>query len=207
MIGWPVTCVLSLLAGYVLPKLTRKRKVLSWSIIAENALIPSDLRDALSVPITIEVGGVSPKSLTLVTLRIGNAGDEVIENVTAAITVNNKATVLYIKPSEDLGEFQKHVEGTAETSRAAVTFSYLNPRTIVDFELLLSDYEEGSLLLDSSGPGLELRRRDVNRWDFSTSFLKGIGLSVVGVRYDPTANSMSEIAAELKSLRRFLQQK
>lgn len=208
MVGWPVSCVLSILAGgYIIPKLTRKRKILSWATVSETALIPSDLRQTVSVPITIEVGGVSPKSLSLVIVRVGNSGNEVIENVTAAITVNQQAKVLYIKPAEDLGEFQKHVQGAIEGGKTTLSFTFLNPRIAVDFELLLSDYEEGSLTVDSTGAGLELHRREANKWDISTSILKSVGLSLAGVRYDPSAASMFEIAAELKALRRYLQQK
>jgi hypothetical protein len=70
-----------------------------------------------------------------------------------------------------------------------------------------SDYEEGTLILDASGPGLEVHRREANKWDISPSILKSIGLSLAGIRYDPSAASMAEIAAELKALRRFLQKK
>jgi hypothetical protein len=199
--------LLSLAVGYLVPKLTRKRKVLSWAMLSETALVPSDLNQTVSVPITIQVGGVTPASLTLVSLRIGNSGNEVIENVTAAITLNQGARIIYIKPADSLGEFQKHVERVVTESGATVLFAFINPRNFVDFELLLSDYEEGSLVLDSSGPGLELRRRDATKWDLPTSVLKGFGLSLAGIRYDPAVASMGEIAAELKSLRRLLQKK
>jgi len=207
VIGWPVTCVFSLAAGYAIPKLTRKRKILSWAMLSETALVPSDLNQTVSIPITIQVGGVTPVSLTLVSLRIGNAGSEVIESVSAAISLNEGARIIYIKPTESLGEFQKHVKGLVTSAGATVTFDFINPRSFVDFELLLSDYEEGSLVLDSAGPGLELRRRDATKWDLPTSVLKSFGLSLAGIRYDPAIASMNEIAAELKSLRRLLQKK
>ena len=125
----------------------------------------------------------------------------------AAITVNQHAKILYIKPSENLGEFQKHVQGTIGVDKTTLVFAFINPRTTIDFELLLSDYEEGSLTLDSTGPGMELRRREANKWDISTSVVKNLKLSMAGIHYDPSASSMSEIAAELKALRRYLQQK
>jgi hypothetical protein len=138
IIGWPASCLLSILAGgFVIPRLTRKRKILSWATISENALIPSDLHETLSVPITIQVGGVSPHSLTLVTLRIGNAGNEVIENIAASISINQNARVLYIKPSEDMGEFQNHFKGEVQSNQTILSFEYLNPRDVFDFELLL----------------------------------------------------------------------
>src|SRR5437588_11847251 len=104
VIGWPVTCLLSLAVGFAVPKLTRKRKVLSWAMLSETALVPSDLNQTVSVPITIQVGGVTPASLTLVSLRIGNSGNEVIENVTVAITLNEGARIIYVKPADSLGE-------------------------------------------------------------------------------------------------------
>lgn len=208
IIGWPVSCILSILAGgWLIPRVTRKRKILSWATISETALIPADLRDNLSVPISIEIGGVSPKSLTLVTIRIGNSGNEVMESISIALSVNSNAKVLYIKPADDLGEFQQHVQGEIQQLKTILNFAFLNPDNTVDFELLLSDYDEGSLSLDCSGPGIELRRRQANKWDISTSVLRSVGLSLAGVRYDPAAASMFEIAAELKALRRNLQQK
>jgi len=206
MVGWPVSCVLSILAGgLIIPKLTRKRKILSWATVSETALIPVSLRETLSVPITIEIGGVSPKSLTLVNIRIGNSGNEVIENVSVALMFNQKAKVLYIKPAGDLGEFGQHVKGDIQSAKTVLTFAHINPRMTIDFELLLSDYDEGSMVLDASGAGLEVRRREANKWDISTSVLKSVGLSLAGIRYDPAAASMFEIAAELKALRRTFQ--
>ena len=76
LIGWPVSCLLSILAGgYIIPRLTRKRRVLSWATVSESELIPSDLADTSAIPIKVEIDGVSPRSVTLVTIRVGNLAD------------------------------------------------------------------------------------------------------------------------------------
>lgn len=208
VIGWIVSCALSVLAGgWIIPRLTKKRKILAWAVVAESELIPKELHDSLSIPVSIKVGDHTPKSLSLVTLRLGNAGDEVIEKLSPVITFSPGASVLYIKPREDLGEFQKCVEGTIEKDKARVAFSHLNPETDYEFELLLSDYEAGSLEVDVAAPGVEIIRRDPSRWDLPTSGLRSVGLSFFGIRYDPEVAVMATIAAELKAIRRILQQK
>lgn len=208
IIGWPISCILSILAGGILvPKLTRKRKILSWAVISENDLIPKDLQTSLSVPVKIEVGGAPLKSLCSVSIKIGNSGNEVIENQTASISVGSSAKVLYFKPSESMGEFAKHFTASTDGIVTTLHFDYLNPDQSIELEFLLSDYEQGTINFDAAGPGLTLRRTELSSWNMSTSILRSVSLSLMGIKYDPSVSSMSEIAAELKSLRRYLQSK
>ena len=208
LIGWPVTCLLSILAGgYIIPKLTRKRKVLSWATVSESELIPSDLADTLAIPIKVEINGVSPRSVTLVTIRIGNSGNDVMEKISVAISANPTCALHYLKPTEDLGEFWQHIDCFVDGSTGKLSFAFLNPGTAAEFELLVSNYDEGSIAVDCSGPGIEVRRQQLERWQVSTSVLRSVGLSFIGVRYDSSAASLLEIASELKAIRRSLRDK
>ena len=81
---------------------------------------------------------------------------------------------------------------------------FLNPRQDFRLEFVVSEYETGAADVAAAAPGLQVRRRDPNRWELPTSVLRGVGLSLIGVRYDPAAVSMSEIATELRSVRRYV---
>jgi len=158
IVGWIVSCILSILAGgWLIPRLTRK-KILLWAVITESELIARELHQELSLPVSIQVGAAKAKSLSLVTIRVGNAGNEVIEKITPAISFNRAASALYIKPRGDLGEFQKCIEGKIETDCVRLTFQHINPNAAYEFELLLSDYELGSLTVDVVAPGVEIIR-------------------------------------------------
>jgi hypothetical protein len=208
LIGWPVSCLLSILAGgYIIPNLTRKRRVLSWATVSESELIPSDLADTSAIPIKVEINGVSPRSVTLVTIRVGNSGNDMMEKISVAISANPACTIHYLKPTEDLGEFCQHIDCFVEGSKGKLAFAFLNPGTAAEFELLVSNYDEGSIAVDCSGPGIEVRRQQLERWQVSTSVLRSVGLSFIGVRYDPSAASLLEIATELKAIRRSLRDK
>lgn len=208
MIGWPVTCVLSILAGgIIVPKLTGRRKILSWAVISENDLVPKELQASLSVPIRMEVDGKPLRSLCSVSLRVGNSGNEVIEDQSASIIIGSSARVLNIKLSESLGEYSKYFEVVTDGLMTTLRFAHLNPDQSIELEILLSEYEQGSIALDASGPGLRVRRTELSNWNISTSIFRSISLSLLGVRYDPAVSPMAEIAAELKALRRTLQSK
>lgn len=208
MIGWPVSCLLSILAGgYFVPRLTRKRKVLSWAVVSENDLIPRELQASLSVPVSISVGSQALASLTSVSLKIGSSGNEVVENQRVVVTVNQKASILYFKPSEPLGEFAQHFKGASDGHSATLEFSHLNPGQSFEFEFLLSDYEQGTISVDAAGPGLTVRRADPSAWNLPDTIFRGMSLSLMGIRYDPQVSTMAEIASELKALRTYLQNK
>jgi hypothetical protein len=201
IVGWLVTCLLSVLAGgWIIPQLTKKRKILVWATVAESELIPLELYDKLSLPVSIQVGGVTPKSLSLITIRLGNAGNEVMEQVSPAIRYNSGASALYVKPRGDLGEYHKCIVGHIEKEKVQITFSHINPGYNYEFEILICDYELGSISVDLSAPGVDLIRRDSSKWELTSSALQ-ICLSFFGIRYAPESAFLAAIAAELKAIR------
>lgn len=206
MIGWLVSCILSILAGgWIIPRITKKKKILAWAVAAESELISREIHQQSSLPVSVEVGGSLRKSLSLVRIRLGNAGNEVLENIAPAIKYNPGASVLYIKPHRPLGEFQKCVEGKIEVDRVEISLKHLNPEFDCEFDILLSDYEAGSITVDLAAPGVTLLRRDVMRWEVAVSPLKDIGLSIFGLKYDPQVSHTAEIASELRAIRKTLQ--
>jgi hypothetical protein len=194
IIGWLVSCILSIFAGgWLIPRLTRKKKILLWAVITESELIAREVHQELSMPVSIQVGEATVKSLSLVTVRIGNAGNDVIEKITPAILFNPGASALYIKPRNDLGEFQKSIEGKIEADRVRITFEHINPKAAYEFELLLKDYEPGSLSVDVAAPGVDIIRRDASRWDLPAYAFRSFGLSFIGIKYSPQTTFMAEI--------------
>ena len=209
LIGWFVSCLLSIMAGgYIIPRLTRKRRVLSWATVSESELISSDLADTSAIPIKVEIDGVTLRSATLVTIRVGNSGNDVMEKISVAISANPTCAIHYLKPTEDLGEFWQYVDCSVDGSKGKLAFAFINPGTAKEFEMLISNYDEGSIAIDCSGPGIEIRRQQLERLQASTSFiLRSVILKVIGMEYDSSAASLLEIATELKAIRRSLRDK
>lgn len=207
IVGWPIACLLSIAGGWLIARFTKKKKILLWAVVSESDLVSREIHQQLSLPVSIQVGGAPRNCLSLVTIRIGNAGNEVIENIKPVIRFNQDASLLYIKPRGDLGEYQKCIESKIEDARAQIAFSYINPACDCEFDLLLSDYEASSLTVDVAAPGVTLLRRDPMRWMVAASPLQNLGLSVFGLKYDPETNHVAEIALELKAIRKMFQVK
>jgi hypothetical protein len=205
-LGWVVTFALGILSGgLIVPRLTHKRTILKWALVNESEIVPRELSRLLGLPVSLSVGTASPASLSVVTLRIGSGGEEVIKDLECVVGFNPGASILNVRPSDDLGEYKRQLRWTVEQNKCRVSAGFLNPRQAFQLEFVVSEYEQGSTDLDAAAPGLELRRQDPNKWDVpKTSFLRGVGLSMIGVRYDPAAISMSEIAEELRAVRRHL---
>ncbi len=204
-IGWVVTFILGIISGgIVIPKLTRKRKIIDWAVLSESDVIPKELSKTLGVPVTITVGDKQPNSLSTIEVRIGNGGNEVIENVTVVVSFNKDSTILNVRPLEDIGELGNHIDIESMKSSTKIQLEFLNQGKSFDIEFLLSNYDLAAVNVDAAAPGLELRRRDPSRWGLPTSFLQGIRFEMLGLKYDPTAISMNLIAEELRALRKQL---
>lgn len=205
IIGWIVTFALGIVSGgLILPRLTRKRAILKWALANETEIVPKELSQRLGLPVVLSVGGSNPTSLSVVTLRVGSAGEEIIKDLDLVVSFNSQASILNAKPADDLGEYERHIKWTVDRNRCRVALAFLNPGQEFRLEFVVSDYDPGSADVDAAAPGLQLRRRDPSKWEIPTSVLRGVGLSVIGVRYDPAAISMSEIASELRAVRRYM---
>ena len=206
IIGWVVVFFFGILSGgVVIPYLTRKRTILAWAVVSETELVPRELSQTLGVPVVIKVGEAQPASLASVTIRLGSAGNEPIKDLDVAIRFGKAAKILNVRSSSEFGEYGKFVRRKLEDEGYRVEADFLNPKHYFELEFLLSDYETGSVDVDSSAQGLYLKRSDPSRWELSSSLLKSIRFSFLGmVDYEPSANSMAQIAEELKTIRRHL---
>lgn len=202
--GWFVTFILGVLSAVIVLRLTRKRKVVAWASLSENEIVPKQLSETLRIPVVLLVGSEKPASLSTVQVRIGSGGNEPIERLEISISFNPGGLILNVRALDDLGEYGKHVAWIPDQNVCRLKLDFLNPGTILDMEFLVSDHESGSLDVDLAAPGVELiRRRAPTIWDAIVPIsLKGIGLDLMGVRYDPSVESLNHIAAELKSIRR-----
>jgi hypothetical protein len=204
--GWFVTFALGIIStGFIVPRLTKKRKILAWAVVSEGEIIPRDLSEWLGVPVFLQVGDERPNSLSGVLVRLGNGGNEVIENVAAAISFNSEAVILNVRSDKELGEYSKHVTWKHAGNTCTVECAFINPGQNVELELLISEYQEGSANVDAAAPGLAVRRRDPMRWEMPIPPLHSVGLSLFGIRYDPSAASTAEIAEEIRAIRLLIQ--
>lgn len=207
VIGWPVTVLTGIASGFIISRLTRKRQILTWAVINEIELIPRALSDTLGVPVSLQVGDARPSSLSALTIRIGNSGNETIRDITLAVALNPGATILNVRFSADPGEYARHVQWSIDRDTCRITAAFVNPNQNCELEVLSSGYTLGTVDIDASAPGLELRRTSAIRWDaLFNSAIKGFKLSIpfTGIGYDSGSAAMAEVAHEIKALRKYL---
>ena len=208
--SWPVTFLLGIISGgVVVPKLTRKRQILTWAVLNEAELIPATLSKELGIPITIQVGNAQPSSLSALNVRLGNSGNEVIKDQTLVVSINEGASILNVRFSSVLGEYENHVKWISDKKTCRITADFINPSQFFDLEILSSDYEAGTLEVDASAPGVEVRRTSTRGWEgggIPLLFLKGFKATIpfTGIGYDAGSAAMSEVAGEIKALRQYL---
>ena len=205
--GWFVSCALSVLAGgWLVPRITKKKSILAWGVISESELIPKRVLESVGPKISIKIGDHSPKSLALITVRMANVGSEVLTELRPLLEVPSGATVLHIRPTEDLGEFRKHVKAKIDQGSVRFAFDFLNLDACYEFELLVANYELGTIDLDAAASGLQVVRQRTGRWDVGKlGFLTKLSLSIFGIRYDPSTVALATIAEEIKVLRKSMQ--
>lgn len=146
VIGWPVTVLTGIASGFIISRLTRKRQILTWAVINEIELIPRALSDTLGVPVSLQVGDARPSSLSALTIRIGNSGNETIRDITLAVALNPGATILNVRFSADLEAYCEPVRlgpllrrasngcarvTTAESAQSGVHFFFFDKRAPV----------------------------------------------------------------------------
>lgn len=199
-VGWVVTFLLGIISAVIIQRMTRKKKVISWSLLSESELFSENIAEQTSLPIKVMVGDSENTSLSAVNLRIGNTGNEVISDLNIHTTFNEGATVLKHEIENPLGEYARHVSRSTKSNELKLNLKFINPKQIIDLEVLLGDYSPGSIVVDLAAPGVELRRQATGRWDISTSILKSIALSIAGIRYDPTVSPLTELAETMRAI-------
>jgi hypothetical protein len=207
--GWAVTFGLGVLSGgFIIPRLTAKRKIIDWAVLSENELIPKELSQVLGVPVVIQVGLEQPISLSTVHLRVRGGGNETIENVAVRVNFIADSKVLNIRPIHELGEYGQYVQWVFNQNSCRIEMQFLNPDAFFDLEILLSDYTLSSITVDAAAPGVRVRRKDALQLNLPTSvfgkLLSGLTLDLMGIRYDPSAEPMRQIVQELRELRQQL---
>lgn len=200
-----IAFALGLVSAFIIQRKTRERAAVAWTVLAENSLFSKATAAEVKLPVQVLVNDEKQDSLTAVTLRLGSAGNKVLEDLKVTLRFNKQTKIFSVRPVQQLGEYRKCITTKRGQGNLTLTFSHLNPehRTI-DFQLLLGNYEDGSLEVDLAAPGVTLHRRDSTKWDVQVPFLRGLALSMMGVRYDPTVSPLSDIAEELRDLKRLV---
>ncbi|MGB3311874.1 MAG: hypothetical protein WA939_10580 [Nodosilinea sp.] len=205
--GWIVTFFLGAIsAGVVVPRLTKKRKIVAWAVMAESDLVPRELSQVLGMPVVLQVGNYQPESLSVVKLRFGCAGNDVVEKFTIGVFFNDETNILEIRSITNLREYGKEIKWKFDENNCHIDVAFINPGRSFELEFILSNHESGIIDVDVAAPGLELKRKSPTVWDveLSPSFLRSIGFSALGIRIDPAAIAMTEISEELRAIRRQL---
>ena len=155
----------------------------------------------------LQVGDARPSSLTALTVRIGNSGNEVIKDLTMAIVLNEGATILNARFSVDPSEYAGHVRWTLDKAKCRITADFINRKQKFELEVLSSAYESGTAELDASAPEVKVRKTSAIRWD--SAVVKGVKLSIpfAGIGYDSGSAAMSEVADEIRAIRKYISRK
>lgn len=205
VLGWVVTFILGIFSAVVVQRIMRKRAIIAWTVLSENSIFSSDAVLDLGVSVQVAFAGKLKKSLSVVNIRLGSRGNEVIENVAAAVKLNAGAEILRVRLLDDLGEFAQHVKWDIKANRAEIKLEFLNPEhKKIDVELLIGGYELGTAEVDLSAPGVILERRNPSAWDIQTSAIRSLALSIAGIRFEPTVTPLEKIAEEMRLLRRHI---
>lgn len=207
IIGWIVTFALGALSGgIVVPRLARKRKILAWAVMSESDLIPRELSKQIGLPVVLQVGNYNPDSLSIVKIRFGSAGNDVVEKITIAIYFQSGAHIIDARPASNLREYGKGIQWKTDQNFCHLDVVFINPGKSFEFEFILSNHEKGIIDVQAPSPGLELQRTSPTVWDveFHPLIARSIGLSFLGIRIDPAAIAMNQIADELRSIRKLL---
>lgn len=203
--GWLVTFGLGIVSGgFIMPRLTRKRTLLRWALVSESEIVPRQLTEMLGLPVVLTVGDANPGSLSIVTVRLGGAGNEVLTDISVLVSFNRDARILNARPVDSMGEYGRSIRWEPQDHTCRINADFINPGQRFDFEFLLSDYDTGTVDVDSAAPGLQLNRQDPTKWEVPTTALRGFALSIFGIRYEPSAISLSQIAEELRATRKYL---
>jgi hypothetical protein len=208
VIGWIVTFFLGILAGgIIIPKLTRKRKILAWSVMSESDLIPRELSQQIGLPVVLQVGNYSPDSLSVVKIRFGNTGNEVIEKIDIDIFFQSETHIIDVRPTTSLRSYGKNnFPYNFVDNNCHLQVPFINSGKSFEFEFILSNHEPRIIDVQAPVPGLEIQRTSPKIWDVEVPSLiaRSIGLSVLGISIDPSAFAMNQIADELRSIRKSL---
>jgi hypothetical protein len=195
IIGWIVTFVLGVLSGgVIIPRLTRKRKILAWAVMSESDLIPRELSKQIGLPVVLEVGNYNPESLSIVKIRFGSAGNDVVEKITIAIYFQSGAHIIDARPASSLREYGKNgIQWNTDQNFCNLEVAFINPGKSFEFEFILSNHERGIIDVQAPAPGLGLQRTSPTVWDVEVHPLiaRSIGLSFLGIRIDPAAIAMN----------------
>lgn len=203
LIGWFASFLLGIISAIIVHRHTSKKSIVAWAVLSENTIFSLEQSAQLGIPVKFEVAGTEQQSLSVINLRLGSAGNTVIEDFRVVITLNRDANIMSARTLDDLGEFSRHMNLETLGHQILIQFKFLNPeRRQIDLEVIAGGYELGAVTADLAEPGVSLQRREASKWDIQTSILKSVALSIAGIRYDPTVSPLNEIADEMRQLRR-----
>lgn len=109
--------ILGIIGTLVVQYLFRKKRVVTWMIANQNYFAPDSFTEApRNVPISVKIGNREVESLAVITIAIGNSGNEAITDFTLALTFGEVLSgepgnpeLIYYHPPRPLGEMSKHI--------------------------------------------------------------------------------------------------
>ncbi len=207
--GWPISALLALGVGILVGRFNRPKKRLIWSVMSEARLVDEQSMKDAPTPLRVTIGDSVVQNVALVRVRLGNGGNQEIIGAKAHIVFPDGALVhaARLGSAELNGAFSRTVAFTIAGSRVEVTFEHINPNRNVDVDLLVSGYPGGALTIEMAEPGVEVIRRESSWWArpitgvFGQFTAVSLDVAGVGVRYNPAAPALMEMADEMRRLR------
>jgi len=198
IIGWFVTFFLGIISTLIIQRMFSKKKIIGWSVMNEVEWIPKIISESLEIPIKILVEDSENESLSSVQVKVGNVGNEEID------TFNTDAKIISHAITNDLGAYNDNVLFTkTNDSKCKLSLDFINCRKFIDLEFLIGNYALESISLDFASKGVSLKKTETSKLMemlLSEAPIKAFGFGLLGVKYDPSASALFEIAQELKKI-------
>lgn len=211
-IGWVVSFVLGIAATLFVKWRSRPRKVLAWAVVSESQPFSSGALEEIStgfgVPVSVRIGDNKHVSVSVVRIRLACVGNVELENMAVVFSFGETAKLHVGRYIGDLGVYRERLALTRDETTARLAIRHINPAQDFEVEFLVSEYEEGDVVVDMAEAGVTLKKSaeavissSLGRKAFLSA---NLGLFGMGVRLDAQAYQTARLVDEISSLRAVL---
>lgn len=162
IVGWLVTFALGLISALLIQRRTRTRKVLKWTLVHQSDLfardVLSDLESGFGVPVKVLVSGKEESELSTIRIRLANAGNVELENLTLSFRCGTAARVYVGRYIGNLGLYREKLKLSKQENSATLRIAHINPQQKFELEFLVGKYRPDEFSVDMAEPGVTLKR-------------------------------------------------
>lgn len=185
--------------------LTRKRRKILWSLVSESDFLSTGIQEHIDtqfrVPVKLLVNGIEQQNASVVRIKIANGGNVEIQDLTIYFSFGPDSSVNVGRYIGDLGAFRNALELEKSANSATLSVTHINKGQSFEVEFLVGNYSKGSIYVDMSKAGVSIEKITALKMEQGLSFMGSIGLSLIGVNYNPVASQTSNLVAETRLLR------